>query len=999
MKRKLSIVLFCVLVAALAAALTACGLFGLSGKDKKNNTTEKVDVADMPVKGSIDGDVYFDSERNGIVWNAVEGAEYYLVKFGSGDAERRFGDNFAGINAFTGDKIFSVLAVRENNTKTEVKTQEFSKTELYLALDKATDSVTWTGDEHATEYKITITNTDVKNAGTEFTVQAGATSAPLSFIAPGYRYHIHVDSVMGNGTALPSYGVLTNIQRIKNERFYYNSYTCSFLGFPDTNPGENATYTHHVTIGNDERTISERRFDYHPTGGDFTASMYTESSRPDYLNSITQTITVTERPPVTNLACGENDTLTWSEAEGASGYRLWINGVDTAGTLENSIDLKRILTVGSFGEISVIPYFYDNAYSTASAAISVFRRGSTLKLEFFSYEPTFGEVGQNRFTVTSQAADTQIKGVTFALSGAETATYDASFAAQDEVRNTTLTYSGFNFETAGAYTVTVTPRYDLPAGTVTIGEDSSASYSVTRLPDLTNVEIRNVNGSGKIFVEGATGGYVEIVDRSTGNKLSRSQPAKSGEEYYFELFERNNTATIAKTYSYSLYNAAYRIGTYEYNTWERSGLQSMTLRSLGKTDVSYRLVGKVNDINYSTGNNTINWGYGEAATFSFVDATAGISVHGLSATSFDLTSYINNGTFSDDQRHVISVYVDADPNNGVFSPGAISKYLRGTPSPVLTLNADERSLEYLHVSNNRSFCSMKTTYVVGPNAGRTIAGPIWYLTADHAGATIELSNTGFWDSKTSTQYVNSPWVTYAVTTPQVTDTNVTCNSDKTVSWRAVEHVSAYKYVISGDGSASDDHITATKTKDISLLLRGRKTFSITVSGYGSQDGTTFYLPIEILTDTFYCSSLEVWALDNGTPNTETTYTTRQTAIQFQLKIVPDGSELPFVSCNVTIKDSNKPAEIYYYAPTAYVGATYDCTTAITTQPIRAEHPFVYYMNIVGTRHANITFSLTNGMESMMLPQKSFLDKSSVVFALYKDYNDHSKYDIRYSTTF
>ncbi|MBR5987545.1 MAG: hypothetical protein IK037_03155, partial [Clostridia bacterium] len=144
MKRKLLIVLFCVLVAALAAALTACGLFGLSGKDKKNNTTEKVDVADMPVKGTIEGEVYYDPEQNGIVWGAVEGADYYLVKFGCDDSERKFGSNFAGNTFFVGDNVFYVFAVSKNNTKTEVKSQEFYKTPLNLVLDKANDSVTWT---------------------------------------------------------------------------------------------------------------------------------------------------------------------------------------------------------------------------------------------------------------------------------------------------------------------------------------------------------------------------------------------------------------------------------------------------------------------------------------------------------------------------------------------------------------------------------------------------------------------------------------------------------------------------------------------------------------------------------------------------------------------------------------------------------------------------------------------------------------------------------------
>ena len=997
MKRKLSIVLFCVLVAALAAALTACGLFGLSGKDKKNNTTEKVNVADMPVKGTIEGEVYYDPEQNGIVWGAVEGADYYLVKFGCDDSERKFGSNFAGNTFFVGDNVFYVFAVRKNNTKTEVKSQEFYKTPLNLVLDKANDSVTWTGDENASGYKISIVNADVKNARSEFTVAADATSAPLAFIEPNYRYFVSVSSLMTKGTHLPADASLSNIRRVKKETFYYNGYTHSFMGFPDPIPGEDATYTNHITIGDDAQEFSGRSLSYQPTGGDFTASAYTESNRSNYLNSVKQTITVTEKAPVTNLACDENGTLTWSEAESASGYRLSVNGVDTAGSFVNSIDVSRVLVVGAFGEISVTPYFYENAYSTASDPISVFRRGSTLKLEFFSYEPNFGEVGENRFTVTSQAADTQLKGVTFHVSGAETLTHDSNFGVQGEVRNTTLTYNGFRFETAGTYTVTVSPRYELPAGTISVGEDSSASYTVTRLPDLISAEVRNVDGNGKIFVEGATGGYVEIIDKSTGNKLSRSQPGRSGAEYYFNLFEWNNTATITRTFSYSLYNVAYKIGTYEYNSWERSGLQSMTLRSLGKADVSYRLVGRVNGITYNATNNAISWGYGEAATFTVLDVADGIRIHGLSATSLDLTSYINNGVFSDEATHTISVSVEADPDHGLFFSSSLSKSLRGTPAPVLTLNSDD-TLDYLHISNNKGWCTMKTTYAVGPKAGQTITANEWYFTANHDGATIEIRNDGFWDSKNGIQYVNSPWVTYTVTTPQATDPGITCNSDKTVSWRAVEHVSSYKYVISGDGEASGDRVTNPKTANISSILTGRKTYSITVSGYGSQDGNTFYLPTELLTDTFYCSSWEVWALDNGVPNTESNYTTRQTAIQFRLKIVPDGSELPFVSCNVTIKDSNKPAEIYYYAPTAYVGATYDCTTAITTQPIRAEHPFVYYMNIVGTRHANITFSLTNGMESMMLPQKSFLDKSSVVFALYKDYNDHSKYDIRYTSS-
>ena len=991
MKRRLSIVLFCALVAILAAIFSSCTFFGRKYNGKPNSNGASLEVEDMPVKGTIGGEIYYEPERDGIVWDAVPDADYYLVKFGSEDVARRFNGNFAGVTYFSGDNVFSVFAVRGNQTKTEVKTQEFSKTELNLALDKAADSVTWTGDENATEYKIVITNADVKNAGTNFTVEGSATKAPLTFITSDYRYYVSVRSVMGKGTHLPAEGFMSDVRRVRSETFFYNGYTGSFLGFPDPIPGENATYTHHVTIGEDSRDITERSLGYRPTGGDFTASLYTESNRANYLNSVKQTITVVEKEPVTGLACDANGILTWKEAKDADGYRLWVNGVDSAGADTNSLDLKKSLPVGTLGVLSVTPYYFVNAYSAASDTISVFRRGSALKLEFFSHEPNFGEVGENRFTVTSRSIDTELKGVRFTVTGAENLTRDVDFASEGEVRNTSLVYKGFDFAAAGDYTITVTPRYELPAGTISIGEDSSASYAVTRLPDLTNVEVRNVEGSGKIFVAGATGGYVDIIDNVAEKKLDRSQPAKSGLEYYFDLFERTNTAAHAQTYSYSLYNSAYRVGTYEYYSWERGGLESMTLRSLGKADVSYRLVGKVTDITYNVNDDTISWGYDEEATFNVLDLSDGINVHSVSERTFDLSSFVNGGVFSDGAKHVIDVYVTADPDHGLFASGLRRKTLRGTPAPVLTLGDD--TLEYLHISNNRSMFTMKTTYAVGPNAGQTVSKEVYYLTADHAGATIEIRNNGFYDSTNGVQYVNSQWVTYSVATPQATNTSVVCNENKTVSWAEVEHVSSYKYVIGGDGEASGDRVT-NRTADLSSVLTGRKTYSITVSGYGSQDDKTFYLPAELLTDTFYCSSLEVWALKNGAPNTETTYTTGQTAIQFQFKIVPEGSGLNYTYCSVVIKDSNKPSEIYYYPPTAYSTATFDCTAAIITKPT-TQYPFSYYMNNIGNRHAIITFTLQSGTVSSLLMKKSFVDKTNVRFALYKDYNDHSKYDIRF----
>ena len=289
MKRVVRSSLLILLVALIATFLFACDL----GGDKKDNNDVKVD--DMAVVGEIEGSVYYDPDIDKICWGNVTDAKSYIVKFGKDDSERTFGSNEAGFTSFTGDDVFYVYAVRNDNTKTAVKSQAFTKAKLDLHIDKENDAAAWTSNDSVTKYHVTVKNKDDKNAEpVKWDENAGATNASLECVPDGdCRYTVTVETEVGIGTVLPDSDYIDNVRRVRNkDAFYYYGGTGSFLGLPHPIPGEQATYTHHFTINGEKHdVVGSTTYAYTPTGGTFTASVYTESNRANYLNSFTRTIT------------------------------------------------------------------------------------------------------------------------------------------------------------------------------------------------------------------------------------------------------------------------------------------------------------------------------------------------------------------------------------------------------------------------------------------------------------------------------------------------------------------------------------------------------------------------------------------------------------------------------------------------------------------------------------------------------------------------------------
>lgn len=976
MKKILRLALFTLLIAAMATIFFACDL---GGGDKDKGKTKPVDVGAMQVVGEIEGDIYYDPDSETIKWNAVDGANTYYVKFGSGDNERKFVAPSSGIVPFTGDNEFSVFAVRDNNTKTAVKKQVFSTPELNIKIDKEHDAVTWTGDEGASGYTVTIRNADDNKDVKELTAEAGATSASLDYIkGDGKRYYVIVKMSVAKGTTIPCEESLNNIRRVQSAALYYNGYNRSFMNFPTPYLAENARYTNHITIGDETIECTGRSYEYIPTGGTFTASAYTSSNKDNYLNSTVQTITVTEKPSVTNLACDTNGVLTWDAVDGAESYDILLGGEKVVGVQTTSYAAIDVVNVGVLGEITVMPFFARNAYSAPSEVVKVFRKGSDIKLDFYTNESTYGQTGTNRFTASVNThADTQIKGFLFRVTGAVESTFSRDLP--ENVRS--IRYEDLNFETPGDYTVTITPLYDLDPEVTVLGEDKSDYYTVTRLPDLTSAEVRNANGTGRIYMTGVADSYVDVVDPSTNVRVSHVQPTVDGDEFYLGLIETNNTATMTRTYNYNLYNTASVVSSLGYTQTQRNSIRHMDLRSLNSLAVSYQLVGKVSDLSLTQDLCGLRWTYG-AASFRITEPVSNLNLVS-NTSSVDLSSQIEEGLFNDDEDHYFSVSVVPDPENNIFSPvGNVRIKVKGRPSPELFVYAD--TLNGLSL-NNFSSCTVQTTYAAGPNAGQTLTGWVSTLTSDFAGATIRIRNTGAAaNTITQNNFFPSPWVTYNVVLPDVTDTDIVCNSDKTVSWTAVSGISSYKYVISGGGDATADRVTANKTSSLASILSGRKTYTITVSGYGSQDGNVFYLPREILTDTFYCSSLEVWGLNNGEINPINNDYPHdafdQETMQFRLKIVPDGSGIIFSSCSVTIRDSNGSMDPYYVPGGASTNSDFDCTTAVNNN-------FGTILNRIGLRHPYLVFQLSNSAESTLLSNKSFLDNSSVEFSIFKNYTN------------
>ena len=183
-------------------------------------------------------------------------------------------------------------------------------------------------------------------------------------------------------------------------------------------------------------------------------------------------------------------------------------------------------------------------------------------------------------------------------------------------------------------------------------------------------------------------------------------------------------------------------------------------------------------------------------------------------------------------------------------------------------------------------------------------------------------------------------------------------TDRTISWTAISTVSKYKYVISEGGNvvASGDKVTDANTASLNSILTGRQTFSISVSGYGSQDGNTFYLPVSsILTQTFYSFKLEVTR----------EFENNLTEVYYTVNVTPDDYTASAPKVNL-------------HAYTNSVNYSHSGDTQLTDK-VRTDLTSFIDTNVLpeggnfgSDRHAYLTFTVVNNEDYFIANNKAFL---------------------------
>lgn len=622
MKKAGKIILFTAIVAVLAVILTACGLLG-GGTDSGKTTTsnDPVPVEKMKVKGEI-AELYYSSEIDMICWTNVTDATYYIVTVNNEAPTTTY--NCAYSNIPRGDCTFSVVAVRNNNTKTATKTANFThRTVGEITIDNVEGKASWTAVEGATGYKVTLT----PSYGDRIEKTVTTTYFELTDVNDSRTYSLAVKPILQNGLVTVSYSSFDNIQRARVTSFYYNGNYERFEGGADSD--DTVTYTNHLQIGDAEPvTFTGRLYPYVPTQ-DVEIKYYATSDKSNVLRSETVEFTIDYIEPIDNLTF-DGTTFMWGEEkseENEGAYDYYFIYFEKSADLRTGVQVQgqsyavtmRDVAAGSAATAYVVPNAFFNQYASRSNEIKIYRRGAQLELNFETSEyRLYGstEEGKNIFSLTGGRYDEALVaeggGFRLTLTGAEETVVDLP----TEENAYTASYGGFLFETPGEYTITATLLYDLDEDVVLFGDELTSTYTITRAAPLTEVELVSYETNPYLKCKG-TIGFIDRIDTKGGVTADPIKVdlknARVIDGYTYIGLPKENDSQKQVEYSVTVYSRADKISLYDYTSWQRSQVRSMTLRSLTGQTVTYKVNGtvKMDTLSLNGFTNKMVWDYDE----------------------------------------------------------------------------------------------------------------------------------------------------------------------------------------------------------------------------------------------------------------------------------------------------------------------------------------------------------------------------------------------------
>lgn len=344
MKKKLLIGLLAAIVVTLSAMtllfVSACG-----GDDIMELTK-----LDNPV---ING---YDPETGKVSWKFVSNADKYEVSISDG-VETKTSEVKTGSITYTttADSFEFSITAKSNSVYTDSDTVSVTFVRLSGAIALTADddgTVTWESVDGATGYEVAVDNTTA----------ATVVDTKYSEVKAGAVHAVRVKPVKANNETtiyFSSWSAPITINKLKEVSPSAINYDDGAIKWTAVA----SAVSYKVVINNEEHDTTEPKFAYDAQGESFTVAIQAIGNHTStYDGALSKQKSFVYLAAVSGVRV-ENGALTWDAVEGATGYKVKVNGANSTATAVTEAKYNK-LSAGTQYSVSVIP--------TATAEDTVF---------------------------------------------------------------------------------------------------------------------------------------------------------------------------------------------------------------------------------------------------------------------------------------------------------------------------------------------------------------------------------------------------------------------------------------------------------------------------------------------------------------------------------------------------------------------------------------------------------------------------------------------------
>ncbi len=342
--KKLTVTLLLILVMALACTFIACDS-GEGGGDAVKDYT-----LTQPTNIAYDGEA--------LTWDVVTNAEYYLVSINGAEA-RKITSPLYVYNAMEQPFSVKITAKNEQNEESaEINFQPLGKIGE-ITVDAVTGRLTWDPVNYATGYAVRID-------GSKEPVMV--TTSYMEITTVGKHVYEVKPVMQGDPTYFSSYSApktITVLEQVAADSVSYSQGNITWNAV-------SGAVSYEISInGVVAGTSNSTKFMYDPLGTDFDVTVKAVGNGVDvFSGAASESKSFIFLDPVTGVKIVDG-ILVWDEVEGASHYRLKLNGREINENI--SVTQYSGLTEGVTTEVQILPLSSDaHTFSNWSPSISVY---------------------------------------------------------------------------------------------------------------------------------------------------------------------------------------------------------------------------------------------------------------------------------------------------------------------------------------------------------------------------------------------------------------------------------------------------------------------------------------------------------------------------------------------------------------------------------------------------------------------------------------------------